>query len=392
MRAARLIAGKDLRLLLRQRTIWVLGLLAPLGLSAVLSVVFGGGAADGEVTFAVGLVDEDGGDVSAAFTQVVSDLEEAGLLEVTVYDEGAAARAAVDDGDIAAAWVVPAGFTDAVRAGERARLTVVGDVDAGIARSVAEAIASRFAVQVGAGRLAVTAALDRDLAGPDELAALGEEVSRAPATIRAVPAAVGDRLLDPTTSIVAGIALFFSFFTAGLPMLSLLEERSAGTLVRLLVAPIRQGSVLAGKVATGLVLGVLSLGALVVASSVLLGADWGPLPGALVVCSAGVIAVAGVMSIAASLARSIEQAGNLQSIVAVVLGVLGGTFVPIAGSESGLLRTLQRCTPNGWFLEGLEQARANGLGAALPAVAVLLGIGLVTGAIGLILANRRLRW
>ena len=106
---------------------------------------------------------------------------------------------------------------------------------------------------------------------------------------------------------------------------------------------------------------------------------------------AAVVAATGIMSVAGAAARTTEQAGNVQGVVAVVLGLLGGAFVPIPGSESGLLAQLQMLTPHGWFLDGLAELRSHGLGAAMPAVVVLLGMGAVTGAVGLRMARSMLR-
>ena len=51
-----------------------------------------------------------------------------------------------------------------------------------------------------------------------------------------------------------------------------------------------------------------------------------------------VIAAAGLMTFVGSLARSAEQAGNLQSIVALTMAMLGGTFVPITRAKASSTR------------------------------------------------------
>jgi ABC-2 type transport system permease protein len=55
---------------------------------------------------------------------------------------------------------------------------------------------------------------------------------------------------------------------------SILDERRDGTLARMLVAPIRRGAVLGGKLLTSLVLGVISLAVLALATHFLLHARW----------------------------------------------------------------------------------------------------------------------
>ena len=62
------------------------------------------------------------------------------------------------------------------------------------------------------------------------------------------------------------MAVFFLFFTVQLGVSSLLDERRDGTLARMLVAPVRHGSILVGKLLTSLVLGVVSMVVLAVAT------------------------------------------------------------------------------------------------------------------------------
>jgi ABC-2 type transport system permease protein len=74
--------------------------------------------------------------------------------------------------------------------------------------------------------------------------------------------------------------------------------------------------------------------------------------------------------------------------VAITLAILGGSFTPVSQAPEAMA-TLALFTPHGWFLRGLgDMQGGGGIAAALPAVGVLLGIGLVTGAIGLLRARR----
>lgn len=392
MRTAWLIAATELRIQLRRGSIFVLGFVAPFALALVMNLVFGGlDDSDAPATFDVGIADLDGGEEAAAFVAVLDEIASSGLLDVTTFDDEGAARAAVDDGDVGAAWVVPAGFSDAVRTGAGTEIVVVGNVDHPTSTAVARSIAERYATGVGASSLAALVAVQTGVVDPAGAGEVAAQAAAVPPVVTLVSGNADARLLDVTTSLIAGMALFFVFFTAGLPITAVLEERSQGTLSRLLAAPIPAWSVTAGKVLAAVALGTLSLSALMVASTVLMGADWGPPVGALLLAVAAVIAAVGVMSVAGSLARTTEQAGNAQGIVAIVLAILGGAFTPIPGSEGGILSVLRRLTPHGWWFDGITDLQHDGLGAALPAVGVLLAIGVVTLTIGLGLARRVLR-
>jgi ABC-2 type transport system permease protein len=186
-------------------------------------------------------------------------------------------------------------------------------------------------------------------------------------------------VLDVKTYFAAGMAVFFLLFTVQFGVSSIIEERSEGTLPRLLAAPVSRWSILVGKLLTSVVLGVTSLTVLIIGTTVLLGAAWGsPVAVALLVL-AGVLAATGITSVVASLAKTSEQAGSWQAVVAVCLGLLGGAFFPIQQTGS-LMATASLVTPHAWFMRGLGNlAGGGGVGEVLPAVAALLLMAALTG-------------
>lgn len=385
MRAATRLAAKDLRVSVRTRSIFIIGFVAPLSIAFVMNLVFGGTNDNGTmVTFDVGLVVADNGPIAAEFAAVADELDATDSFDVTHYDNEAAARAAVDDGEVAGAWVIPPGFSDAVVADTGASIIVIGDIDTPTTETVLRSVADSFATAVGTGLLATQTGIATGVVPIGDADDFASEVANAPrlVTIRSIETA--SVTLDATTTTMAGMAIFFVYFTAGLPVLGLLRERDDGTLARLMAAPISTTSIVAGKVAAGIVIGVGSLVALMIASTILMGASWGPPLGALLLACAAVVAATGIMSIPGAVTRTAEQAGNAQAIVAVTFGLIGGSFVPLPGTEQGLLRALTYITPNQWFVEGLGQLQAHGIAAALPAVGVLLILGAVGGTIGLL--------
>lgn len=384
MRAALLLAIKDLRTSLRTRTIFIIGFVAPLSIAFVMNLVFGGTNAGGAiVTFDVGVAIEDDGPVAAEFLGVVEELGETDYFDVTRFDDEAAARAAVDDGTVAGAWVIPSGFSAAVASGPSAPITVIGDIDSPTTETVLRSVAESFGTAVGTGILAARTGVETGAVPVDVASEFASEVADAERRVQVRSVETDPIALDATTTTIAGMAVFFIYFTAGLPMLSLLRERDDGTLARLMAAPIASASIMAGKTVAGIVIGVGSLVALMLASALIMGASWGPPLGALLLAIAAVLAASGIMSIPGAVTRNAEQAGNAQAIVAVTFGLIGGSFVPLPGTEQGLLRAVSYLTPNQWFVEGLGQLQAHGLGAALPAIGILVAIGVVGGTIGL---------
>jgi ABC-2 type transport system permease protein len=392
MRATLTIAVKDLVQRIRDRSILIVGVVAPLVLAFIFNVVFGGGINDvgQSITLDMGIVDLDEGPVSDAFGEVIAGLESSGLVELDRFESEAAGRQAAENGEVGAVFVLDETLSSDIVAGEDTGVTVIGDVDAPTTTQIATAIAEQFALGVERGNTAAVAALLAGVATPADLEALATEAATTSPALALGTVEAATRQLDGTTYFVAGLSVFFLFFIAGMAVTSMLDERREGTLSRLLAAPISPGSIVSGKSLTSVVIGLVAMTILVVASTFLMGASWGPFLGVAALVVAVVLAVVSIMTMVGGLAHTAEQAGNLQAIVGVTLGMLGGTFVPITGD--GLLSQLSLITPNAWFLRGLgDMAGGGSFPDAMPAFGALLLMAVVTGGIGLIIVRKAVR-
>ena len=129
-----------------------------------------------------------------------------------------------------------------------------------------------------------------------------------------------------------------------------------------------------------------------VASTLILGADWGPAGGVALLVVALVSAAIGLMALVGSFAKTAEQAGNFQSIVAVVLGLLGGVFFPVPG-DGGVLRLATMVSPHGWFMRGLNELNATGDWlTVVPAAAAIAAFGLVAALPAVVIQRRSSTW
>jgi linearmycin/streptolysin S transport system permease protein len=373
MRPALVILGKDLRQRLRDRSVLLVAIVVPLVLALIFGLIFHN-AIGGRVSFKFGLVDRDHGVAAQAFSAYgLGPLERRGLLTVTREPTLAAGRSAADQNKVAATFVIPAGFSEAAAHGQGARIRVIASVDSSIGAQVAQSIARSFADSTDTARIVVAGFGGRGISG------------RVVAGLH-TPISIGDvstksRQLDSGTFYAAGMAVFFLFFAVQFGISSILEERRDGTLARMLVAPIHRNAVLTGKLLTSLVIGFVSMIVLALATRFLLSAHWGNVLGVAILIAAGVLAATCVMTLVATFARTPDQAQSWQTMVALVLGMVGGSFFPVA-QAGGLLAAVSLATPQAWFMRGLENM-AGGAGAntVLGPTVAILAFAAVTGAL-----------
>ncbi|HSL63111.1 MAG TPA: ABC transporter permease [Gaiellaceae bacterium] len=384
MRAALLVTAKDLRQRLRDRSAILVAVVVPLALAAVFALVIP--ESDDGITFRYAVVDLDRGPASAPLLDALRDVEAEGVAELRTVGTREEARRLADEGEVSAALIVPAGFSAAARSAAPAHLEVIGDVDAPIGTLVARSLAAGFAAELDTGRLAAAAA--QHAGGSPEEAA--ERAASLPRPIELADVTAEEKGLDSTTYYAAGMAVFFLFFTVQLGISSLLDEKRDGTLARLFAAPVPRTAVLAGKVLTSVVVGLVSMTVLVLATTALLGADWGDPLGVALLVLAGVLAATGATALTTTWARTPEQASAAQSVVALVLAIVGGTFFPVE-QAGGLLARVSLLTPHAWFLEGLGDLTA-GAGAAdvLAAAGAMLAFAAVTTGLALLRVRRLL--
>ena len=367
-----LIAGMGLRRSLRDRSILIQGLLAPVLIALVVGAAFGSGV---NVSATIGIADADRSDLSQ---QLARNLTSAGGDGISFSTVSGDPRAALDSGTYGAVLILPAGLSEAVLAGRPADLQVVGRAADPLAGSIAESVAGGVAANLQTARITAVAASDAGVAPGPSI----ERAVKAPAPIR-----VEQGEVQGTFSVMAyfapGIAMLFLFFIIGNGARSIIVERNEGTLQRILAGPVTTSAVLLGKTVQVMIVGIASLTAVWLVTWLGFGASWGQPVGVLLGIVAAVAAIAGISLLITGLARTENQADALTTIVALLFAVAGGTFFYGA---SGTLSAIRQFTPNGQALAAfvdLSAAQAS-IVEVMPRVLLLFSIGVATAAVGLI--------
>ena len=391
MRVTLIIALKDLKQRLRDRSALIVAFVAPLGLALIITGAFGSGFSD-RFSATYGVVDSDRSDLSKAFTeQVLGAPQLREQIKVVPAGSEAQAREIIGRDGLSAAFVIPKGFAAAVTSNRRASIKVLRNPDAEIGSEVADALARAYTDQINAGRLSVLATVRAQGTQPDP-ATIGRLAGEAAATripVQLVDGNVSVKKVSGASYFGPAMAIFFLFFTTSFAARSLLAEREQGTMPRLLAAPVRAANVIAGKALTGLATGVASLAVMFVVFGLLLDIDWGDPLTLAVLSVATVLAVMGISSVVQSFTRTQEQADAYSSMVGVLLALIGGSFFPIFQMPD-LVQRISVVAPNAWALRGFNDIVYDGatLADLGPNLAVILGSAVVTGGIAIARAGR----
>jgi len=426
---------KDLRRWWSDRNALVITLLLPLLLSGVLGVSFGGFGGGGPQieTIPLDVVGDPPAMVRDALDRA---LDEAGLFAVT-WTDSATARTRVAAGKARAALLVPPDVLERVFNGGTVVFGLWKDPGSVFQAQIVQEILERMVLMLKAGEAAYFGAWPLDWAQPGQDGAIAElfqgdsslEVWRRIAdggpqakaaweefrTLMDHRAALQDAFSEPLIDlrvedregaapdpqemasrnmfdwILPGMGIFFLMFAAMNAAADLHREREGGTLRRILAAPLGSADVILSKWCYAMLNGLLQLTVLLAAGKVLfrmnLGPDLWSLP---VVAVAGAALLGSLYLPLALITRNEKQMSSLGTGITLVLGMLGGSFVP-TDNLPGFLQKIAALAPNGWAIRAMTDviARDEPLREVAPLVLRLLIASMVLLAVSLAIHRGR---
>lgn len=435
MNAILALAKKDLRLLVRDKAGLFFALGFPLVMAVFFGTIFGGGGGGGggssePAGVRVAVVDEDGSPASSAF---VDELDASADFAITRGGSRESAADSVRRGDRSAAVVLADGFGAASERmfwGDPARIEVIYDPSRGaesamlegmLMKQAFEGMASRFtdADAMRASNAQALEAIDTDdemgplakgslrmlIGAVDQFFATGqeswmqEEEGDAAAgsvqwqPIEIVTRSVREGAAESTddddgpgsgydVSFPQGVIWALIGVSAAFGV-SLVQERSGGTLRRLRVAPLSRGDVLLGKALACYAMTIGASLALLLLGVVVFGVR--PTNPALLlmgVACAGVC-FTGLMMLLSVLGRTEQAAAGIGWAVLLLLAMFGGAMVPLF-IMPGWMQSLASFSPVKWAILAIEGPLWRGFGVSemLMPCGVLLGVGAGTFAVG----------
>ena len=181
-------------------------------------------------------------------------------------------------------------------------------------------------------------------------------------------------------------ATLFANFLIGFMAVSILKDKEAGSMRRLVAAPVHRGTIIAGKMLAFALMVFLQMALLFGITNALFGMPLGDSPLALVVLTLALaLAAAGLGMALGSLARTAKQADAIGFVLGFLLYFASGSLSPtgylrdMGFRSEGFRYYLSQITPNAHAFDGYLKLVIDGAGLVdiLPNIVALLGFAVV---------------
>ena len=411
-----LIGIKDVKLAFRDRAALIFMLLAPFLLTLGMGLVtgrFSGDNSSGVSDIPMVIVNQDDGELSKALVDLFNSEDLAELVEPTIRESPEAARQMVDEDTVAAAIIIPAGFTNSIIPEQNAfnngnqpkaiKIEMYANparpTSAGVIKSILDEFMSRIEESTLSGQTAIVQLLMSQRISPEQAQIASNEMNQRLANESQGEAlaiklnsstADGEEIkFDVLAYLAPGMALMFLMYTVSYGGRSILTEKAQGTLPRLLVSPTSSTQILGGKVFGIFLTGVAQLLILIGGTSLMFQLKWGDVLGVFVLVLAAVFGATGWGMLITALARTPAQVGSVGSATMLIFGILGGSFIQLENMPASV-QMLSRITPNAWALDGFTTLALGGtLSNLFTPIIALLTMGGVLFVVSVLLFGKK---
>ena len=412
MRKLILIAFKDVLLIFRDRTALIFMLLAPFALTIGLGLAtgsFSGKSDSGILDLPLVIVNDDNGSLGNALVEMVQSDDLADLLEPKVLSNLTAARKLVDDNKTVAVVYVPAGFTDSIIpidgttiSTQTIQIELYGNpttpTGVSIVKNLLEQFISRVEVGRVSGMVSVTQLLESGAIDPSQALAVGQAVGESQSDslgntssikLNNVTAAGTEVKFNMLALLAPGMALMFLMYTVSNGGRTLLVEKAAGTLPRMLISPTSSFQILGGKVFGIFLSGLAQLLILIIGTTLLFNLNWGDPLAVVVLVASAALAATGWGIFLAALLKTSGQVANIGMALMLIFGVLGGSFINVSLMPDWV-QWFSRISPNRWGLDGFTTLAMGGTltNIVTPIIALLI-MAAVLFLVSIMLFNHR---
>lgn len=392
----------DIKLLVKNKTIWRLILLPPLFI-LILGTIFGKTSTPIK-KFPVAFISADQ-TVSQGHAQlnlgetlenqVFSDAKVKKLVSVKKASSLAEAKRWVRKGQVAAAISVPKQFTTTYVENKKSHITLIGNKDQAIEKKIVQSILESFTNNLntirGERQVITSYAESHSIDTPHLQLAMSELTSasvQSPVIEKHAPS-LSSKPISAMQYYAIGMAVMFSISTAFAIVHNVVEERLNHTLFRVRSIPVRSLYYALGKLGGIIVAVLIQMSAVILISRVIYGIDWGNLPEILLITCIYAFAVGSIVLLCGFLAKNQATVSSLGSPIIYICSFLGGSMVN-TDSFPQAMKMVQQLLPNGQAINAyLAIGQGEQLTKILPALLQLFITGLVFLVLALVVFNRK---
>jgi ABC-2 type transport system permease protein len=271
---------------------------------------------------------------------------------------------------------IPEGFTERVLAGEKTALLLVKKEDANVEASQAAEVNIVRAIIRVIGNLCLMEFGPSGAPGQSVEEAYDLAVPREPrVTLQIEEAGQLEKIPSGFAQTVpANVVMFVMMCVLIYGVHLLVTEKKSGLLTRISAGPVTATQIVAARLGSRALAGVIQVVILFAVSKLLFGISFGTsFAGLSLLMASYILCVAGLSLLLGSLIRSPEQASGFSVLLTLVMSALGGCWWPLEIVPSPV-REFAFAFPTGWAMDGLHKVMAFGYGAraVIPNAAVLL--------------------
>ncbi len=412
------IAFKDLLRSTRSAFTLVMMFVAPLLITGLIFLAFGGvGSSEASITqIKLGIVNQDiaVSDIPVIIgdelVKVLTEPALKDLLAVSDFPNETSARQAILDKQISVALIIPANLSAAaMQTDAHTKLTIIHDPASTLAPAIVQSIVGQYVNGFNGSKIATQVVVeqltgnglkvDAALSGQVVQSFVNWSVANVPGANGALPfvdlqtpvaSSEGKSTMQAIAGVImAGMIVYFVFYTGALNAQSIIREQDDLTLARLAVTPTSPATILTGKVIGSMIMITIQIVVLMVLSTLFFKINWGDPVKTGVVCLVLVFLASGFGIFLMSFIKNERQAGIMLGGVLTVLGMLGGLFTGGFQNLPKAFAIANLFTPHGWAMRAFKMAFGELSGNFIIPVLVMLGIGAVSMLIGILLFRRR---
>ena len=386
------LAYKDLSQIVRDWKSGLFLLVMPLLFTLFFGFVFGASSSKPEVDprLPVGVINKDEQGEGSLAASLETLLEDSEVIRPVLLNEEEANQVnqMVEEGDLAAAVIIPSGYTDQLLADQPVTLDVIIDQNQPAGQTVSralETVTGRLLGAVEAAHISVEAVQSQN-GQADLQASLAQAISawEEPALTVTVDAsrATGTASQSKQATSTGGFAqassgmmVQFSIFGLITSAMVLLLERKSGTLQRLLSSPISRVEIIAGHILAMFLVVFTQQLILVLIGQFLFGVNYLRQPIAiLLMITVLSLWAASLGLLISAVSHKEDQVITLSLIAMFIFAAMGGAWFPLEVAGKAFA-TIGHVMPTAWAMDGFQNILMRGLDSS----SVLMPAGILLG-------------